>query len=402
MRFRAFVLALLALLAAPCAAAELSVDELNGLVGFPLFGPVELWREPPHAVIRRINVNCRGERSGGGQMFAARVDRNVFGCHISELRIFASGGVVKRVEFVFINKGDGIPGKRRNANIKNKMRHDRAELEKLLRANFGRPHRKSFGSGVLKRQLPTWSCGRHLFAMDYSDGEYMILRVLPAGEPAENRSGGGEEATPARQKEFAGRVKHLPNGDVFIDGVPMVDQGGKGYCVPATVERVVRYFGVDGVDMHKLAEKYHTGKGGGTSATGMVGGSRRLLTDCGLRMRDVGRLRRHTIIKQIDRGMPLLWIHYATPAFRARLDHSLKARGRATVEGWKRELASQKRFRPSTEGPHIALVIGYNRETDEFAVSNSWGERYRIAWVRYADMLQVDQKVSLFVVEPRK
>ena len=100
--------------------------------------------------------------------------------------------------------------------------------------------------------------------------------------------------------------------------------------------------------------------------------------------------------------MPVLWIHYATPGFCNRQNHSIQARGRATPEAWKRELDLQKRLPQSTKGPHIALVIGYNRDTDEFAVSNSWGEHYRIAWVRYVDMLQVDQKVSLFVVEPRK
>ena len=48
-------------------------------------------------------------------------------------------------------------------------------------------------------------------------------------------------------------VKKLPNGDVLLETVPMVDQGQKGYCVVATAERVMRYYGVQ-VDEHELAE----------------------------------------------------------------------------------------------------------------------------------------------------
>ena len=123
------------------AAAEPSTAELNRIVGAPLFGRVELWKEPPAALLRRLGLNRRGERSGEGEIFAARVDREVFGCHASEIRVFASGERVKRVEFIFINKGDDVPAKKRGVNIKNKMRRSRADLEKLLRANFGRPRR---------------------------------------------------------------------------------------------------------------------------------------------------------------------------------------------------------------------------------------------------------------------
>ena len=47
------------------------------------------------------------------------------------------------------------------------------------------------------------------------------------------------------------------NGDVVIDGVPMVDQGQKGYCAVATVERLARYFGLE-VDQHEMAQVANT------------------------------------------------------------------------------------------------------------------------------------------------
>lgn len=53
------------------------------------------------------------------------------------------------------------------------------------------------------------------------------------------------------------------HGDVYIGGVPMVNQGQRGYCVPATIERILRYYGID-ADMHALALMLDTKVEGGT------------------------------------------------------------------------------------------------------------------------------------------
>ena len=57
-------------------------------------------------------------------------------------------------------------------------------------------------------------------------------------------------------------------GDVFVDNVPMVDQGQKGYCAVATAERVMRYYGLD-IDEHQLAEAAGTTADGGTQTLAM-------------------------------------------------------------------------------------------------------------------------------------
>ncbi len=63
-------------------------------------------------------------------------------------------------------------------------------------------------------------------------------------------------------------VEHRPNGDVIITQLPMADQGLKGYCVPATWERVLRYTGVPG-DMYSLSRIAQTDFGGGTLASSL-------------------------------------------------------------------------------------------------------------------------------------
>lgn len=79
----------------------------------------------------------------------------------------------------------------------------------------------------------------------------------------------GEKRTDAKgAKKISDNVVRDPRGDVFIDNVPMVDQGQKGYCAVASAERVLRYYGVD-VDEHELAESAGTRVEGGTSTLGM-------------------------------------------------------------------------------------------------------------------------------------
>jgi hypothetical protein len=65
----------------------------------------------------------------------------------------------------------------------------------------------------------------------------------------------------ARRGTFVENVKKDDKGFTWIDGVPMVDQGQKGYCVVATVERVARYFGAD-VDQHEMAQLANTDEDG--------------------------------------------------------------------------------------------------------------------------------------------
>ena len=69
-------------------------------------------------------------------------------------------------------------------------------------------------------------------------------------------------------KKIVENVIRDPRGDVFIDNVPMVDQGKKGYCAAAASERVLRYYGVE-VDEHEIAQAAGTSAEGGTSTRGM-------------------------------------------------------------------------------------------------------------------------------------
>lgn len=79
--------------------------------------------------------------------------------------------------------------------------------------------------------------------------EFIRMSIAPTKEDLEK--GGADDS--ARKSDLKGNVVREGSGDVWIKGVPMVDQGEKGYCVPAAVSRVFAYYGMDGVDQHALA-----------------------------------------------------------------------------------------------------------------------------------------------------
>lgn len=56
-----------------------------------------------------------------------------------------------------------------------------------------------------------------------------------------------------KRSSLEDHVVRRDDGATLIDGIPMVDQGEKGYCVVASVERVGRYYGLE-IDQHEMAQ----------------------------------------------------------------------------------------------------------------------------------------------------
>jgi hypothetical protein len=105
------------------------------------------------------------------------------------------------------------------------------------------------------RYLLEWSAtkGSNLRAIPFR-AEFIRLTVRP-NTSVPVPIGTTPETSRDIVKRFVGRdhVERITGGDVKLKGLPMVDQGEKGYCVVASVERVLRYYGAT-VDQHELAQ----------------------------------------------------------------------------------------------------------------------------------------------------
>lgn len=179
---------------------------------------------------------------------------------------------VKRIELSLYNKGDA----------KGNERIDVTELKSLIAAATGKLSRKGKKAETARTRLrndsvqyrrrfgPDAELAWGLSAPDADNRrtvEYLRLTLTEPGTAA-GRNKTKKQALGPDIKKTGDNVVKGPNGDVFIDNVPMVDQGGKGYCAAAVSERVLRYYGKN-IDAHEIAQQAGTSAERGTSIPDM-------------------------------------------------------------------------------------------------------------------------------------
>ena len=294
-RFRALLLCLLAggVLHARSHGADPSPEDLNQAVGLPLFGECCLWEEGDELVANRLEWGMESRTSSeSGYRLYPRSEMTVFGVRPFSLFLQGVGGKVARISMIFANKGDvsayaseqdrrrvAQPGSREMAVSSQMMqayqaaiRHDEKELREALTKILGpsKPAKLGKVPGMDERG-ERWDWRGHTILLSTPRNEYVALRVVSGtvfdDVDAERRSFMATKAL------IPSRVEHRPNGDVVITDLPMVDQGAKGYCVPATFERVLRYYGLQ-ADMNLLAMSGQTSAGGGTRPPSLWSGRR--------------------------------------------------------------------------------------------------------------------------------
>ena len=258
-----------------------------------------------------------------------------------------------------------------------------------------------------------------------------FIRVAVNG-PA-RLSGRSASAADARMKsaargaqKIADNVVRESRGDVFIDNVPMVDQGQKGYCSVATAERVLRYYGVE-IDEHEIAQAAGTSAEGGTdveamrSAVQAIGRRYKLGTVASpsLMARDVSariagleeevraynkaaqKLKRPTISEAVYVTRRGNAVSYSPGALDEAMDPEVRKEMRvngALKSKYKRFLADVHQQidkgiplfwgvalgiypepgLPQTGGGHMRLIIGYNDKKKEILYTDSWGAGHEL------------------------
>jgi hypothetical protein len=275
-------------------------------------------------------------------------------------------------------------------------------LAAALTALFGEPATARFGQGSRTREtVQRWDWQGHAFLLSAPRGEYVTLRILPS---ASADSGGKSRlADDVIRGRAASRIERRPNGDVVITDIPMVDQGPKGYCVPATWERVMRSMGVP-ADMYVLAMAGNTDAGGGTSGQDIMWGARDAVTRAGRRLDSPAlELEPSAVAKFIDRGLPVMWAMYSTPEFnRAANERLIARRGMTDPAAWSDSLEmareAAERLVKDPEAAHLCMIIGYNAQTGELAVSDSYGPGYEERWIT-AEEAQAVSQGRFYVIE---
>lgn len=397
-------------LAAPALAEEPTFEALNKAFGAEIWADDNLWDDADADVAARAKVPQESKTATlSSYRLYAGADVRWLGARPFSVALYGEEGKAARFSIVFLNKGD-VSGsfitsdldsfaqdKDARKAMQEKMKKALKEFPKQLKAEeeiiekalteaLGEPQRDRFGqSKATREKVLRWDWKGHAILLAAPEEEYVGVRILPV---AEADSGG----KPERVKDtdlramLKGRVERRPNGDVVVTQIPMVDQGPKGFCVPATWERFLRYMGIP-ADMYVLAMAGGTQFGGGTIVSVMTANAEDIVQRNGRRLDSVsGGPNIRKLASHIDEGLPLMWSVLVDLKFERDLMYRTEDRKKVTDwNDWIAKLKEQRKaakdLKPSRENGHMRMIIGYNAKTEEIAISDSWGPEFQERWL---------------------
>lgn len=219
--------------------------------------------------------------------------------------------------------------------------------------------------------------------------EFLRLRLSPPGGKDQllGIAAIGRDATTLKPQELLQFVKKQGDGDVVITGVPMVDQGAKGYCVVASCQRMFSYLHVQ-CDQHELAEIAGSDAQRGTNSLAFAAalskiGSRFKVHFRSLLMKRPGAMDRNIkpekfariVEEHVNQGLPLLW----------SLELGLyKEEPQVVLQ---------------SGGGHMRLIIGYNAAKNQLLFTDSWGAGHELKRMNMNDALMATS--GIYAVEPQ-
>lgn len=328
-------------------------------------------------------------------------------------------GGVARVEMSLYNRGDAKGSLLTEDSLQTKLdavaRHLGAAgrklppPEKTTLRNGGQRFKRVFASSDPAAEL--------VWGLSPTRGvEYLRLTLTPKDRVAKAASAGAKRPKGAAGKaKIKDNVTKRSNGDVYIENVPMVDQGQKGYCAAAVSERVLRYYG-HRIDEHEIAQQAGTSAEGGTSVSAMkeavaaVGEKNGLgfqsILDMTASFGDVEEeierynkaaksLKRPTIsLSQFMRGNSVN-VGDVHAAMEPKVLYKMRqkdSRAKKFAQGIRQQVNAgipvfwgvtlgifpERGVNPQTSGGHMRLIIGYNDKKKEILYTDTWGEGHEL------------------------
>ncbi|MBK1789653.1 C39 family peptidase [Persicirhabdus sediminis] len=254
----------------------------------------------------------------------------------------------------------------------------------------------------------SWNSPKGIALLEYNEGalgsqtpEFLRLRV--ANKSARSglaasmlNSRGGASIKSSKLKDFLVEDKE---GNVFIKGIPMVDQGRKGYCVVASVQRLFEHFGI-GADMHQLAQITNADPQMGTNTLKMADALGDIDYRFKTRLKIIGMMGSNGRMVTVDQKRD---VYYQGKELDER--RVLKAIRDSINIGvpllWSLELGKyqeEPNLNPQTQGGHMRIIIGYNDDQEKIIFSDSWGAGHEFKTMKMRDAYHATK--GLFTLKP--
>lgn len=231
---------------------------------------------------------------------------------------------------------------------------------------------------------------------DQNNVEFLRLRL------ARREAGGAYEAATQDKpgatvtlSQLPANVKTHSSGATYIHGIPMVDQGNKGYCTVATTQRLFEYYGIV-CDMHQLAQIAGSDPEKGTNSLtinkelGAIDHLFKTRFECLALRHSTGLVelvenqyvgdpvpekRFYDFIeKYVKEGIPLLW--------------SLEVG----------VYPEDPPLKNQSGGGHMRMIIGFDEANQKIVFSDSWGSGHEFKTMAKKDVYKAT--TGLFMMKP--
>ena len=389
-----------AYVAAAAAGSAKDAEKLNEAAGQAIANgsPFNELEAEPMANALKLRPESTSKIGKSWRHYAAYAgDYTLFGAMPYSVALYSDAeGKVENISIVYANKGDfGSTAGFARDHFKNLGTSDPGTLEeamdlddktisKALTSVFGEGMIQRYGEGDTRRKITRWDWNGHAFLLSNETGEYVSLAIVSL-EMADSGGKSARMTDSALKQRLITNVRHEDNGDVVISEIPMVDQGPKGYCVPATFERAMRTMGIE-ADMYLLAMVGQSAAGGGTVVEILLENVKSAVYRKGRRTKEdeVKSLKIRDVKRYIDQGAPLMWTMHSMDSYNDLADENTSGRESGDA-AFREKIAADAMKIAEKEKPednrHICMIIGYNESTNEIAVSDSWGKQFELRWI---------------------
>lgn len=329
-----------------------------------------------------------------------KLNMTLFGgeVRVNEVTVdFLESGKLNNITFSIMNRSD--PEDARSGDFTARYKKCGRELSKMLAV---RPfHSEPFAAQPIPTESWFWGGAKGVAIIEYNPGaakgvmEFLKLRIAPRDAKGNLVASMDTRHKAVGLNSLPENVRKEKNGDIWIKGIPMVDQGLKGYCVVASCQRLFEYYGIP-CDQHQIAQIADASAASGTSAVDMSAALDRI--DYRFKMRfsklfegmpggrkfDTSSKRKakpafgsdfeKEVAKSIDDGIPLLW---------------------ALAVGLHKE---NPPLQVQTAGYHMRLIIGYNSAKKEVIFSDTWGRGHEKKRMKMDDAW--DATTGVYTMQP--
>jgi len=309
-----------------------------------------------------------------------RVDLKIFGGELAveEVVVDFLDGKLNGITFSLYNRGDS--GEIKADEFQRRFKLCGKKMSDLLQAKPAA--RKADPAQGLISEGWTWLSPKGMAILEHNpeagqgNVEFLRLKIAP-------RDAKGAFAAAFEGRSVAAKLSELPknliraaNGDVYIKGIPMVDQGPKGYCVVASAQRLFEYYGIP-ADQHQIAQVAGTDAQKGTSTLAMAEALGKIDYRFKTRFKILGMLTGSQLVEVDERKMTA-GKAVSEVEFGKDIHHYI---GEGIPLLWGLTLGKypeEPSIAQQVGGGHMRMIIGYNDKTGHILFSDSWGAGHEL------------------------